>query len=221
MPSRKNFRPASMRAKGGDSMPENNISLEQVGSFISNMNQLLKKLKSATEELPKVDSQGHSECDFAEQLYYQKDEAAQKVEAESKKLQPYLEFVEQEVARCSRNLEEIRKDARSLNRHETKEKYDIARRAQENQYNEVIKKRNALVELLSRTATILGLARSKEFPGGRKPQQRYRLPGILGGPGTTGSETGVFKPLPGSPSFNNGINGLISLGPGPLGGTGR
>jgi chromosome segregation ATPase len=222
MPPRKGFKPAFIQGKGGGSMQSNenmnqgnpkrqeDLSLNDVDSFISYMNRLLEELSSKVQVCPKVDQEGNSECPFAEDLYAKKEEFSEKVEKESKKIQRYLQAVEQEIDRCSNNLERISADSRSLNGDEAKEKYAIAKRAQEAEYNKAIQQRRALTELISKTEKVLGLARAKTFPG-RKPQKSFRPPlGALEGSEAPRFINGVTAARP---SFKNEVDRLISLGP--------
>jgi hypothetical protein len=197
------------RPKGQDE-----LSLKDIDSYIHYMHGLLDELETKFKILPKVDQEGNSECPFAEDLYAEKEEFLEKVEKESRKIQGYLRLVEQEIARCRGNLGKIRSDARSLHLDEAKEKYDAAKRAQETQYKKAIQQRTALMDLTSRTAKVLALARSKTFPG-RKPQKGFRPPaGALGGWRPNGSiKEATDKPPASRPSFESEIDDLISLGP--------
>ena len=192
---------------------QDDLSLKDVDSFVHYMKGLVEELFSKIRVLPKVDQEGNSECPFAEDLYAQKDESMEKVEKESQKLPRYLGLVEKEIARCSANLEQISADRSSLNLEEAKEKYNVAKRSQESQYNSAIQQRKALVDLISRTEQALAMARSKEFPG-RKPQKSFRPPaGRLGGWGTSGSTDQASKGSSPRPSLETEIDTLISLGP--------
>lgn len=146
------------------------LSLKDVDSFIHYMNGLLEELTSKVRVLPKVDQEGNSECPFAEELYAQKDECMEKVERESHKLQHYLVLVEEEIARCRANLERISADASSLTLKEPKERYAVAKRSQESQYNSAVRQRKALLDLIFKTEEVLALARSKSFPGRKPPK---------------------------------------------------
>ena len=162
------------------------------------MEGLLEELFSMATQVPKVKKSGYSECPFAEDLYAYKEQAAAKVIEESKKLQPYLGLVEEEIARCRQNVDQLRTDADTLNLDEPKRRFAAAKQSQESRYNKAINQRKALIDLISRTEELLKLAKTEEWPGG-KPKESFRPP-ALGGR-TTGS------------SFNNEINSLISLGP--------
>jgi len=226
MPSRKSFSPACMEAERGDNMQFNGLEqqrqprgseefhLEHLDSFIHNMGKILDELREAVRILPKVDQDGSSECSFAEDLYAEKDEFIEKIEKESKKIQPYLRLAEKEIARCRGNLDRINADAKSLNRDEAKERYASAKRAQESQYNKAIQQRKGLMDLISRTEKTLALARSKNFPG-RKPRKVFRPPaGALGSWGATVSANEATGKVPApNPQSNAEIDRLISLGP--------
>jgi len=193
---------------------EEDLSLKDVDSFISHVKRLLEELWSKVKVCPKVDQEGNSECPFAEDLYAEKEEFTEKVEKESKKLQPYLRVVEQEIERCSNNLDQLSADSSSLNLDEAKERYAVAKRAQESQYNKALQQRKGLTDLISKTEKIVALARAKTFPG-RKPQKSFRPPaGALGGWGANGLTTeATAKATASRPSSNSEIDSLISLGP--------
>jgi septal ring factor EnvC (AmiA/AmiB activator) len=202
--------PSNENMNQGKTKRQEDFSLKDVDSFISYMNRLLEQLLSKAQVCPKVDQEGNSECPFAEDLYAEKEEFSEKVEKESKKIQRFLQVVDQEIDRCSNNLERISADSRSLNSDEAKEKYAIAQRAQEAEYKKAIQQRRALTELISKTEKVLALARAKTFPG-RKPQKSFRPPaGALGGWGGNSSMNGATAARP---SFKTEIDRLISLGP--------
>jgi hypothetical protein len=189
------------------------LNIENIDSTISYMKSLVEGLLNAISVLPKVDEEGNSECPFAEDLYAQKEEAAEKVEAELPKLRGYVGVVEQEIARCEANLQEINADSGSLNLPEAKGKYNEAVRAQETQYKKAIGQRKALTDTISRAEEALSLSRSKAFPV-RKPQKSYHPPvGGFGGGGTPWSTDIADRAFQGRPSFKREMDNLISLGP--------
>lgn len=192
----------------------NGLSLSDVDSFFNYMNGLREELESKVKRLPEVDQEGNSECEFAEALYAEKEAFAEKVEEESQKLKPYLEIVQGEIERCLINLAQINTDGNSLFLDQAKENYDRAKRAQELQYEKVIRQRESLIGLIAWVAKTLAEARSKKFPG-RKPQKIFRPPlGVLDGWGKIGSANEVAsKNLIAQPSFKPEIESLISLGP--------
>ena len=226
MPSRKGSRPACMRAKGEDSMKlkendqrtrpkeQDHLSLRDVDSFILSMNRYVEELLNKVKVLPRVDPKGNSECPFAEDLYAEKEEAAEKVEMDSRKLRSYLRLVEEEIARCTANSERISADARSLYLDEAKERYAVAGQTQDYQTTRAIQQRKALTDLISKIEKALALARSNVFPG-RKPKKSFQPPvGALGSWGATGSaDRTAPKSFSERPSFETEINSLISLGP--------
>jgi hypothetical protein len=196
------------------SRAQDDLNLKDVNSYIYYMKGLAKDLLSKINSLPNVDKDGNSECPFAEDLYAQKDEFMEKVEQESQKMYRYLSLVEHEITRCRANLERISADAGSLNFDEAKKKYEAAMRSQESEYNEVIGKRKALIDLIKMVEETLSMARSKMFPG-RKPQKGFRFPaGRSEGWEATQSASGeAYETTPGRPSLKNEIDNLISVGP--------
>jgi uncharacterized phage infection (PIP) family protein YhgE len=192
---------------------QDDLTMKDLNSFIYLLKQLVEQLSSATSMLPKVDEAGNSECPFAEKLYAQKDECMEKLEKELQKLPRYHAFLGKEIARCRSNLDQISKGASSLNRYETKEKFEAAKRSQQAEYNDAIRKRKDLTDLNSRAEKMLALAGSKAFPGG-KPQKGYRVPAeAFGGGEATGSSYRPSVASPGRPSVQNEIDSLISSGP--------
>ena len=189
------------------------LSIENVDSAIYHMKSLVQDLSNAISVLPKVDEEGNSECPFAETLYAQKDEAAEKVAVELPKLYRCVGVAEREIARCEANLQKINADSGSLNVPEAKEKYNEAIRAQEAQYKKAVERRKALMDTISMAEKGLSVALSKAFPW-RKPQKTYYPPGgAFGGGGPAGSSAGVPKAFHGGPAFKGEIDNLISLGP--------
>ena len=190
------------------------LSLEYVDSSISYKKGLVEELSSKTGQCPKVDQKGRSECPFAEDLYAEKEDVTEKVEKELQKLQRYLMLVEQEIARCSANLEQISADAGSLNIEQAKERYAAAKWSQESQYNKAVEQRNALIDLIARTEKTLAMARSKKFPG-RKPQKGFRFPagGSEGWEATRSANGEAHETPPDRTSLKTEIESLISVGP--------
>lgn len=192
---------------------QNDLTMRDLDSFSYSLKQLVEQLSSATSVLPNVDEEGNSECPFAEKLYAKKDECMEKLEKELQELPRYQAFLEKEISRCSSNLDQIGKGVNSLYHDETKEKFEAAKRAQQAEYNDAIRKRKDFTALISRAEKVLALARSKEFPGDKSHKGFGPQSGAFEGQGATGSPYGPSVAPPGRPSVQDEIDSLISSGP--------
>ena len=126
------------------------MNLEGLDEFINHMEALLDKLTSKANQLPKVDEKGNSECPFAEELYADKEEALTEVAKESKKIEQYLDRVEQEIKRCRKNLDLIRFDRTNLTLDEARKQYDAAKEAQQRELNKFTHLKKRLNDLKTR-----------------------------------------------------------------------
>lgn len=216
-----------MESKGIENQKQTNknrdLKLEDVDTFLEEMEGLVCELQEKTDQLPKVDKKGQSDCPFAEELYVYKEEAYEKVFKESKKLQPYLKLIEKEIVRCRKNIEQLHVDANSLNLEEPKTNYDVAEQSQKNQCDKAIYQRKRLLDLIKKIDELLELANQKEWPLGKPKHQNSFNPEAVLEAVADGRMPGFQPPVPGAyrepiPSFREEINGLISIG--PLGGGG-
>ena len=193
------------------------LRVKDVSSFMNYMAGLLETLATKINVLPTVDEEGNSECPFAEDLYAAKEEAVTKVSEELNKASHYIGLLDQEVARLHGNLARISADASSLNSAEAKERYLYAKRSLEQHIEKNLKQREELMDLISKAEKLLGLARSKKFPG-KEPRKKFHAPPALGagpiGSGATGMQgkPSLTPPSP-RPSFETEVDSLISLGP--------
>jgi len=193
------------------------FSLEEMSSAMIAMRNNLKDLHKSLGMLPGVDEKGRSECEFAEDLYAQKEEDAQKVSFQLKALQNYLEPLEKEISRCRKNLEQIRSDGRQLYTESAKEEYLHAEAAAASLYNQVVSRKKELIQLISRAKDALKKAKVKRWPLG-EPKKTFHLPAMAVGPrGQSGFATPLLTPLPVpgimAPPGREQIASLLSLGP--------
>jgi len=196
------------------------LKLEDLNSYIKHVEDVLDELLSKATQLPKVDEHGNSECPFAEDLYAQKEEAVELVKKECKDLRPYLELVKEEVERCKKNLEQIRADENNLELYETKEQYDFAREAQQNELDRFIGFRNTLIDLLIRKDELLKMAGDErhKWPLG-KPKRKDPfdpeavLNAVLDGSYDPLRDPFDPRPLPTRTARSSEISGLVNMGP--------
>lgn len=203
-----------------DTNQYSDLKLEELNSYIGHVEAVLDELQSKTNQLPKVDEKGNSECPFAEELYAYKEEAVILVKEESIQLPPYLGLVKKEIVRCRKNLEQIRADKANLEVYETKEEYDLARESQQNELDHFIGLKNTLIDLLIRKDELLKKAGEERYkwPLG-KPRRKDPfnpeaiLNAILDGSYDPLRDPHDPRPLPSRSATGNEINSLINLGP--------
>lgn len=192
------------------------LEMRDVNSMISHMPKLLEELKSKIDILPNVDKEGRSECPFAEDLYFEKEEVVEKVAAELRKLRKCIPVVDEEISTRRKSLATIRADARSLRLVKAREEYIHAEEGQVFQIKEKTKLRERLIDLISQTEDMLKLAQTKKWPLG-EPQEKLRPPALSGGPVGLGSIGSLSPPpstaVPPGPSLKSELDSLISLGP--------
>jgi hypothetical protein len=195
----------------------NELRVEDVSSFMSYLAGLLETLAVKINVLPTVDEEGNSECPFAEDLYDAKEETEEKVNEELGKASHYISLLGQEITRLQGNHARISADAGSLNSAEAKERYLSAKEGLEQHIEKNLKKRNELMDLISKAENLLEKARSKKFPGkaarARSRVSPARSTGSIGS-GATGMQ-GKPSPTPPSlrPPLTTEVDSLISLGP--------
>jgi hypothetical protein len=193
------------------------LNLKDVDSFMNYLAKLLETLQSKVDVLPKVDDKGRSECPFAENLYAQKEEAADKVTEELNKASRYMALLEQEIARLRRNLSQIEGDSSSLHLDQAKEKYLTAKQFQEIHIQKNIQRKKRLSDLIARAEKLLQHARKKMWPGG-KPKDRFHPPPLMDREPNSGGvadfqATSSLALSSQRPEIKNEIDNLMSLGP--------
>jgi len=175
----------------------------------------LNELDSKTRQLPKVDEQGKSECPFAEELYADKEEALANVERESGRLEEYLDWVEQEIERCQRNLDRIRFDRNGLDLDEAREQYEAALESQQHELNTFIHQKKRLNDLMIRKNQLLTKAQDKRhtWPLVKPKQKDHFNPEAVLNAVLANRSGNYHGRAPGKPGFNRELNGLMELGP--------
>ena len=191
------------------------MNLEGLYDFIDHMEALLDKLTSKANQLPKVDEKGNSECPFAEELYANKEEALTEVAKESKKLEQYLDRVEQEIKRCRKNLDLIQLDRASLNLDEARKQYDAAEKTQQQELDKFIYLKKRLTDLKTRKNKLFKTAQDKRhtWPIGKPKQNDHCNPEAILDSVLASRSNSVQDRLPRRPAFNSELNSLLDLGP--------
>jgi hypothetical protein len=215
---KKGIGPAYTQVKGGSRMKTGegglkDLEMRDVDSMIQFMPNYLEKLQSKIDILPKVDKEGRSECPFAEDLYFEKDQEAEEVAKKLKRLRLCLEFVVRELTRLRQDLARTMADAGSLHLKKAKEEYSHAVRSLRVHIKKNIDRRNKLIDLISQTEKLLNTAHSKKWPLG-KPKERRRFPAIPSGQKSSfGSGVISSTPALSGPPLKGEIGNLLSLGP--------
>ena len=195
---------------------------ENLDSYIARGEDVLERLKNAVKTLPVVDKDGKSECDFAEQLYAQKEEAEEKLVLEIRRQREFLPTIQQELRRTGHNLSIVRSNSSSLSNMEPKETLSKAVLEEEARLKKVEEQQRKINDLLQRMNSALAMSRAKKFPGRtpRKPQAGFSsAPSSTSFPETQPSGFGVGSPCSDrtwaerSKALDQGLDGLKSLGP--------
>jgi coenzyme F420-reducing hydrogenase alpha subunit len=190
-------------------MPENDeiLDLNGLKSFISFLDELVENLKTKVGVLPVVDDKGGSECPFAEQLYFQKEEAEEKLNEHLKKGAQYVDLLSKEISKGHENLSRIKSDRSSLNNPQAKEKYEFATKAQKQNINKNIEQLRELEDVISKATECLRISKSSQWPLG-KPKERG-----FGSSNNSNSPKRQHETDLSGPSLKTEANSLISIGP--------
>ncbi len=182
----------------------------------------IQELQSAFEGLPHVDDEGHSECQFAEQLYATKEEHERKVRQMLGSLHTALAAVEAEIKRLEQRRAVVRSGRERIRSKGAGKEYVVAEEVLERRLQEHRKARTDTKAMIKTAELALAMAATKMFPG-RKPQKPVAVLSLHGSPVPT--PTGPHRPGPSrrlhdpvgvrpqhppqGPSIGNGV-------PGPL-----
>ena len=197
--------------------PQPGLSIENLDSTMVSLKRDLEHLTNKAGVLPRVDKNGASDCPFAEELYADKAEAVENVVQHLRDIKRYLPLVEQEVARCSKNLSTISSDKERLVDENAINQYQHALYAQKHLYQKAVDRRKALQELVQRAERTLNKANAKKYPG-KKLEKRFQPPaGSLGrsyGPHFSTPSPASISKVPSQPSLaEREMSDLLSLGP--------
>jgi len=126
--------------------------------------QLIDELEKAMTRLPNVSEDGDSDCHFARELYAKKQRLEQAVMLWVQELHRFLGYLRKEAARCLKNLEIIRADAKRLNLDETRRCYSEAESEQEREYRLAAEDRDAVYVVLKRAVAVLEVSTNRNCP---------------------------------------------------------
>jgi len=162
---------------------------------------LLAELEGLWPTMPKVESNGVSDCPFAEDQYLTKQRLERQVSTEIGGLRRVMGDIDSEIARCKRNLTRISVDAQQIELAATRSKYAEGMGRQEQEYTEAQGMRRELEEVISRAEATLAASQKKRYP---LPLPKDSLPGALSATAST------FPPTPND--IRDEVNDLISMG---------
>lgn len=204
------------RRSGQHKRPQN---LQDLKSAMASLESALEQLKTKVRTLPRVESDGSSECPFAANLYIDKEEATEKVNQRLQEVRGYLPLLEREIARCSHNLSTISADKGNLHDEKAIEQYQAALHAQQHHYQKAIDQKMTLLDLIKRVEQLLKGAEAKKYPGSTPERKFQPPPAVLGGPAAPGRALPSLNPMPEptpSPALpRSELGNLLSLGPLP------
>lgn len=206
-------------------LPQPQLNIRDLDSAMASFRSELEHLSKRIDILPRVEKDGSSECHFAEDLYADKEEAAEKVAQRLRDISGYMPLVEREITRCCNNLTTISSDKGRLRDDEAIAQYQHALRAQQHHYQKAVERRKALQELIQQAEQLLSKANAKQYPG-KKPKKRFRPPaGAFGG--LPVPRVSMAAPISISPAFDrpslprSELGDLLSLGPLPAPSAGK
>lgn len=126
---------------------------------------VLKALRDAIGILPRVDSDGQSECPFAAQLFTQKDNAAEKVEKLHAYMSNYLQTVDEEIQRCHHNLRAWREEVRERWQDRRERERQISESCYLEDLNSATKVREVVAKAIAEMEQALAISARHTYPG--------------------------------------------------------
>ena len=172
-----------------------------VDQQIAAVEPLISELESLHPTMPKVKSDGQSECPFAKDLFLYKERLEKELSTEIAMLRRTLGEIEREISRCRRNLDRISADAKSIESAVARSKYAEGMGRQEQEYYEALNMKKEVERVLRRAGETLEASRQKKFP---VPLQD--APPI----GDMSASASTFLPPP--DGLRDEVNDLISMG---------
>ena len=176
--------------------------IEQV---IGEITPVVADLEALLPTLPKVKPNGRSDCPFARDMFRKKEKLERKVRDKLPVLRDMSGELQQEIARCKRNLSRISVDAKKLLSSAIKDRYQTALGRQEQEYVEAVSTSKKVGQVIMRADATLSASSRKVFPGGTEDN----------GPDTPMPATATTDPLPtaNGDGLRDEVDDLLSLGP--------
>jgi hypothetical protein len=137
---------------------------DNLKTFLTQVLRETEELRSAT-ALPDVDKDGGSECPFAEKLYHRKEKAEFALSCSVKQLNDYIRLAEDRILQAQSNLSRIQADQSRLRGSGAIDCYQDAQNAQDREVHYYIAIRDQMLQVLSKAEIVLGLSRTKKYPG--------------------------------------------------------
>ena len=152
-------------------MSERHLDRSHFDSVMWSLGKAAAHLEERIKVLPKVNEDGSSECSFAAILYRDKDEAAKVVSEKLKDIDQEIPLLEKAIARKLHELNTINATKGKLHGKQSIEEYERAFSALHRGYQELIKRRTALINLIESTQKLLKKAEVIVFPGEKKEKK--------------------------------------------------
>ena len=105
---------------------QDQVCAADVEAHIERSQSAVEELQRTSGQLPKVDEDGNSECPFAEQLYAEKEEAQNEVNACLKQMDEYRKWIDEEIAGCKNDLTVISAHQEYIHRDKPRAHYSDA-----------------------------------------------------------------------------------------------
>jgi len=171
-------------------------------SLVSTTDRMCADLEHKTSLLPIVDAKGNSECPFAEDQYYAKEELARQLRTRVSTLHVFLDAVTKEIERCRRNRSVLR--GQEVRLPEVAGWYNSAESAQAAEENRVLCQHDLIRATIDRAERALASAETRKFPG-REPRRQPQF-----GPASSVGGGATSKNVPGV-NGDRGVSDLVTL----------
>ncbi len=184
---------------------------ETFSSRIAEANEALENFLGLIQALPPVDENGHSECEFAEQVYADLEERRKKVALLLERFIDYQAAIEHQVERVRRNHGLLEDAGSRLSGEAPRQELSEGERAAWAMLEDLRRKREQVTEMIVRLSAALEEGQKKKWPLG-KPQKRIggRVSGSV--PGSSSHEPGA----PPAPNVADELDSLTQIGYGGM-----
>ena len=208
-------------------------SLDSVQYDIRKASALMRKLDSIFKRLPTLTGKEDPQCDSAEDLYAQKQEAEEELAVHLRYISPFQDTIQNFVDKQKKKLESLSIDKTRLKYEKAVNQYSFSIYLQEQKILEAMTIQKEFLMVMNSGPKTIKLAKTKKFPGG-KPKRKSPIypigpfssrsndpspimsdmPANQTIPPTTNNQ--IMPPIPEiqpiSP-VDNHINDLVSIGP--------
>lgn len=151
---------------------EKAVCIAEAESAIVKVKKLYENLKNAISHLPSVDKNGYSECPFAEELYKKKQQAAESLSFQMRKLDKYLKWVEDQILKCTNNLIIVSANADKLNGDWPKKDFTDTEVRLAGIYKRLVKLKCQLKRLICESQELLQIAWKRNYETDQDPEYR-------------------------------------------------